>query len=118
MAGVAESTKVLDGMDQRMAAIEAAMPMLVEVQQHLARLPETIGGLDRGVLSMDANLQGLLLSLEELSANLNRLEGSVGPLGRLAGRVPGSRRAARKAAAAAEADGAEADGAAPPNPDD
>jgi hypothetical protein len=119
MAGVAESTKVLDGMDQRMAAIEAAMPMLVEVQQHLARLPETIGGLDRGVLSMDANLQGLLLSLEELSVNLNRLEGSVGPLGRLAGRVPGSRRAARKAQAVeAKANGAEADEATPSNPDD
>jgi hypothetical protein len=117
MAGVAESTRVLDGMDQRMAAIEAAMPVLVEVQQHLAQLPDTIGGLDKGVVAMDANLQGLLISLDELSVSLTRLEGSMGPLSRLAGRVPGGRRAARKAQALAEADGAEGDGAAPPAPD-
>ena len=42
---VAEATAVLPGMDQRMATIEGAMPTRVEVQEHLADLPETIRGM-------------------------------------------------------------------------
>ena len=30
------------------AAVEAAMPVLVEVQSHLAALPETMGRLEKG----------------------------------------------------------------------
>ena len=111
MAGVARSTDVLEGMDARMAAIEAAMPVLVEVQRHLQNLPDTIGGLDTGVGRMDANLEKLLVALEDLSADLTRLEGSVGPLGRLATRMPGGRRAARKAAKAEAAQNGSTDGA-------
>ncbi|MEA2308465.1 MAG: hypothetical protein QOI65_751, partial [Thermoleophilaceae bacterium] len=35
MASVREATAVLGPMDARMATIEGAMPVLVEVQQHL-----------------------------------------------------------------------------------
>ena len=68
---VAADTAALKPMDQRMAAIEAAMPVLVEVQQHLAKLPETIEG---------------------LMASVDVLQGAVEPLGRLAGRVPGQKK--------------------------
>jgi hypothetical protein len=68
---VAGDTKALGPMDERMAAIEAAMPVLVEVQKHLARLPEAI--------------EGLMVTDETL-------QGAVEPLGRLAGRVPGQKK--------------------------
>jgi DNA repair ATPase RecN len=61
--------------DERMATIEGAMPVLVEVQQHLAQLPEAI---DR--------LCDLMEGLQE----------SLEPIGRVAGRLPGQRRAAKQ----------------------
>ncbi len=68
---VAADTGVLRKMDERMVTIEAAMPVLVEVQQHLERLPETI---------------------EQLMASVETLQSAVEPLGRLAGRVPGQKK--------------------------
>ena len=65
--------------EERMAQIEAAMPVLVEVQRHLATLPET---------------------MERLEAQLEQLQGSLEPIGHAARRLPGGRRAQRKAAAA------------------
>ena len=58
---VSGDTAVLREMDERMAAIEAAMPVLVEVQGHLAQLPETMGRLAKlpriaGVKDATANL--------------------------------------------------------------
>ena len=80
---VSELAGVLPPMDERMANIEAAMPVLVEVQQHLAKLPETIDGLNAGI----AELVGLMERLEE---SLGQLHASLEPLGRLADRIPGS----------------------------
>jgi hypothetical protein len=78
---VAADTKALGDMnvqiariDERMATIEAAMPVLVEVQQHLAQLPEAI---------------------DRLCALMEGLEESLQPIGRVAERIPGQRRAAR-----------------------
>jgi len=39
MADVSAAVAVLGAMDTRMTAIEEAMPVLVEVQRRLARLP-------------------------------------------------------------------------------
>lgn len=64
--------------EERMAQIEAAMPVLVEVQRHLATLPET---------------------MERLEAQLQELQGSLEPIGHAARRLPGRRRAERRAAA-------------------
>ena len=75
---VAEMAGVLPRMDQRMATIEEAMPVLVEVQQHLARPPETIEGLNAGIA--------------ELVTLMEQLQQSLEPLGRLADRVPGGSR--------------------------
>ena len=83
MANVAVATKEIGKIDARMANIEAAMPVLVEVQTHLTNLPETMDRLDR--------------RLAELSTQLEALQESLGPIGRLALRMPGGRRAERRA---------------------
>ena len=82
---VAQMTSVLPQMDERMSTIEEAMPVLVDVQQHLARLPETIEGLNAGI----AELVGLM---DGLQASLGHLHESLEPLGRLADRIPGGNR--------------------------
>lgn len=86
MARVAEATERINQIDARMANIEAAMPVLVEVQQHLSTLPETMDRLDRRLAQLADQLEALQLGLE--------------PIGRVARRVPGQRRAAKKAEAA------------------
>ena len=79
---VSERAAVLPPMDERMETIEAAMPVLVEVQQHLAKLPETIDGLN-------ARIAELVVLMERLEESLGQLHGSLEPLGRLADRIPG-----------------------------
>lgn len=83
---VAERTKGIDTMDARMANIEAAMPALIDVQKDLALLPEIIARLDR-------RMDSLSVQLDRLASSLEGLEGSIKPLGRLAGRLPGSKNA-------------------------
>ena len=95
--GVGKGTELLGPMDKRMETIEGAMPVLVEVQQHLAQLPETMEKLDRGVAEMAEVLERLLVSMQELNGTLHHLDGSVGPLGRLAGRLPGGGKREREA---------------------
>jgi len=75
MRAVAEAVAVLGPMDARMAAIEGAMPVLVEVQKSLVRLPDTADHLDA--------------ELTRLTNLLDELHGSLEPLARLAQRFPG-----------------------------
>jgi hypothetical protein len=75
MRRVAETVAVLEPMDARMAVIEGAMPVLVEVQKSLVRLPATAEHLDA--------------ELTELRKLLDQLHASLEPLARLAQRVPG-----------------------------
>jgi len=82
MERVAEATECITKIDARMATIEAAMPVLVEVQQHLATLPETMDRLE--------------VRLEQLGNQLEALQGSLEPIGRVARRVPGQRRAEKR----------------------
>ena len=92
LADMATATDVLPGMDGRMATIEGAMPVLVEVQQHLARLPETMDALDHGIKSLCEQIDRMLISLDRLDGNVTALAGSVEPLGRIADRLPGGSR--------------------------
>jgi prefoldin subunit 5 len=92
MAEVAAATDVLPQMEKRMAAIEAAMPVLVEVQQHLAQVPDTLASLDGRMVELSATLDRLLIELDQLGHNIESLQTSVGPLGRLADRFPGRNR--------------------------
>jgi hypothetical protein len=75
MRRVAEAVAVLGPMDARMTVIENAMPVLVDVQKSLARLPDTAEHLDAG--------------LARLTELLDELHGSLEPLARLAQRFPG-----------------------------
>jgi hypothetical protein len=86
---LADDASVLVPMDKRMAAIEGAMPVLVEVQQHLALVPETLGRLDERMNRLSDGLDQLLVALDELSQSVAKLQASVQPLGRLARRLPG-----------------------------
>ncbi len=99
---VAEGAVVLKPMDERMQTIEGAMPVLVEVQQHLAQLPETmtdltdvLGKLLESMIRLDKNVSALHETLEPLAPAMARLDQDVNslhdvvePLGRIADRVP------------------------------
>ena len=63
---VFEDTTVLPAMKENMGEIEASMPTLVEVQQHLARLPETMDGLNSGLTELVGLMTRLLGSMEQL----------------------------------------------------
>jgi prefoldin subunit 5 len=92
LAQMNDATSVLPGMDERMATIESAMPTLVEVQQHLSQLPETIETLGEGLTELSSLLDRLLTSLDQLDENVSGLSNSIGPIGRLAERLPRSGR--------------------------
>src|SRR3954451_17173330 len=77
MAAVAAATAAIRPVDEKTVTIAEAMPVLVEVQRHLAKLPETIDRLDARISELSVLLQGLQDSLE--------------PLGRIARRLPGQR---------------------------
>jgi hypothetical protein len=81
--------------DERVAAIEQAMPTLVEVQRHLNHLPETIDGLGEGIDRLSTMMRDMLTSLDALATSVEQLRSVVAPVGRLANRVPGQRRRAQ-----------------------
>ncbi|MBV8220563.1 MAG: hypothetical protein JO325_19020 [Solirubrobacterales bacterium] len=68
------------------------MPVLVKVQQHLARLPETIETLDAGIDRLVGLMDRLLVSIETLDGNVGSLRSSLEPIGRIVDRMPGNRR--------------------------
>ena len=100
-------------MEKRIETIAAAMPTLVEVQNNLADLPDTMARLDERLDYMTALLDRMVVAVESLAVSVDELQESLGPVGRLARRVPGGRRreraAAAETAAAAEAEPAEAE---------
>jgi len=91
MGRVAEATSVLSEVDAKLKAISEAMPVLVEVQRHLDQLPETMAGLGAGVDRLSLLIEGMLPSMETLGGNVETLREELGPVSRLASRVPGQR---------------------------
>ena len=91
MAAVSEATAILEPMDGRMANIEKTMPILVEVQRHLAQLPETIEALDERIARLSEVLEKMLETMNHLDTSVVDLQGAVEPVGRLASRLPGQR---------------------------
>jgi hypothetical protein len=61
-------TSTIGKIAARMATIGAAMPVLMEVQGHLARVPDTLG---------------------QLGDNVDTLQVSIDPLSRVVQRLPG-----------------------------
>jgi hypothetical protein len=91
MAAVGDATAILEPMDGRMANIEQTMPILVEVQRHLAQLPETIEALDERIGRLSEVLEKMLETMTHLDTSVVDLQGAVEPVGRLASRLPGQR---------------------------
>ncbi len=99
IAAVADDTSALaplndqmGAMDKRMASIEAAMPVLVEVQQHLAQLPEAIESLESGIDRLCGLMEGLHASVDRLDGDVESLHHSLEPVARVADRLPGGNR--------------------------
>lgn len=91
MERVAEATSILSEVDAKLATISDAMPVLVEVQRHLDRLPETMAGLDAGIGRLTLLIEEMLPSMDALGGNVETLREELGPVSRLASRVPGQR---------------------------
>jgi hypothetical protein len=68
------------------------MPVLVQVRQHLDKLPETMELLDAGLDRLSGLMEELLAVLGALNQSIDTLEGTVKPMGRLASRVPGQKK--------------------------
>src|SRR4051812_34549746 len=98
MAEVARRMEGVTTMDTRMANIEAAMPVLVDVQKDLAQVPVIIAKLDERIGKLSALLEELALSMEGLQK-------SITPLGRIAGRLPGGSKPAKHEREELERDG-------------
>jgi hypothetical protein len=64
--------------------------VLVEVQQHLAKLPDTIETLGTGLNRMADLMDRLLTSMDRLDGSVAHLQTSIEPMGRLADKLPGS----------------------------
>jgi hypothetical protein len=96
LADVVGKLTVLETMDARMAAIEEAMPVLVEVQRHLAQLPETMDRLDESLERLSGSMEKILVAVDGLDQSVETLQGAVEPMGRLASRVPGQRKSERQ----------------------
>ena len=71
-----------------------SMPVLVEVQQHLAALPEVMQTIGTGLEQLTNLMDRLLGSIDALDGNVKALQGSLDPIGRVADRIPGNRRSA------------------------
>ena len=82
----------MGAMDNRMASIEEAMPVLVEVQQHLAQLPEAIETLQSGIDRMCGLIEGLLTSMDRLDGDVGSLQQVIEPVARVADKLPGGNR--------------------------
>ena len=92
MALVAEATSAIGAMDAKIATIEEAMPVLVEVQRHLNQLPDAMGDLDDKISRLSVLMEQMLTALDGLADNVEALRSGMGPLSRLASRVPGQRK--------------------------
>lgn len=96
MGQIAEATSVLVGMNGRIAAIEDAMPAILGIQRDLGQLPDTTSRLDGSIDHLNDLLAQMLTSLEGLAVSVEELRVEVGPVSRLASRVPGRRKSASR----------------------
>jgi methyl-accepting chemotaxis protein len=94
----AQLTRVADALD-RVAADTSALPALRDDLVVLNHLPETLGRLDKGVEGLDAGIDQLselmeriLTAVAGLNQSVETLQGAVGPMGRIASRLPGQKK--------------------------
>ena len=94
----AQLSRVADALD-RVAADTAALPPLRADLVVLNELPQTLGRLDKGIEGLDAGIDQLtdlmeriLTAVAGLNASVETLQGAVGPMGKLASRIPGQKK--------------------------
>src|SRR4029077_18509017 len=94
----AQLSRVPDALD-RVAADTSALPPWVADLVVLNKLPETLGRLDKGIEGLDAGIDQLselmeriLTAVADLSDSVETLQGAVGPMGKLASRIPGQKK--------------------------
>ncbi len=94
----AQLSRVADALD-RVAADTAALPPLRADLVVLNQLPQTLERLDKGVEGLDAGIDQLsdlmeriLTAVAGLNESVETLQGAVGPMGKLASRIPGQKK--------------------------
>jgi methyl-accepting chemotaxis protein len=94
----AQLTRVADALD-RVAADTSSLPALRDDLVVLNHLPETLERLDKGIEGLDAGIDQLsdlmeriLTAVAGLNQSVETLQGAVGPMGRLASRMPGQKK--------------------------
>jgi methyl-accepting chemotaxis protein len=94
----AQLTRVADALD-RVAADTSALPVLRDDLVVLNHLPKTLERLDKGIEGLDAGIDQLselmeriLTAVAGLNQSVETLQGAVGPMGRIASRLPGQKK--------------------------
>jgi methyl-accepting chemotaxis protein len=90
--------RVAEALD-RVAADTSVLPTMREDIKRVGELPEILdrleGGIDRldkGIDQLSELMERILTGIDGLNSSVETLQGAVGPLGRLAGRVPGQKK--------------------------
>jgi methyl-accepting chemotaxis protein len=94
----AQLSRVADALD-RVAADTAALPplradlvVLNQLPQTLERLDKGVEGLDDGIDQLSDLMERILTAVAGLNASVETLQGAVGPMGKLASRIPGQKK--------------------------
>jgi methyl-accepting chemotaxis protein len=90
--------RVAEALD-RVAADTAALPAMRQDIKRVGELPEIldrleagIEGLDKGIDQLSELMERILTGIDGLNSSVETLQGAVGPLASLAGRVPGRKK--------------------------
>jgi methyl-accepting chemotaxis protein len=94
----AQLGRVADALD-RVAGDTSALPALRDDLVVLNHLPETLERLDKGIEGLDGGIEQLsglmeriLTAVAGLNESVETLQGAVGPMGRIASRLPGQKK--------------------------
>jgi methyl-accepting chemotaxis protein len=87
----AQLSRVADALD-RVAADTSSLPALRDDLVVLNELPETLERLDKGIEQLSGLMERILTAVAGLNESVETLQGAVGPMGRLASRMPGQKK--------------------------
>jgi hypothetical protein len=91
-------------MKDRIESISDTMPLLVKALEHIAELPEALARLETRLDGVTEQMERMVESVVAVAATVVELQESMGPVSRLARRLPGERKREREAAAAQQAE--------------
>jgi methyl-accepting chemotaxis protein len=87
----AQLSRVADALD-RVAADTSSLPALRADLVVLNELPETLERLDKGIEQLSGLMERILTAVAGLNDSVETLQGAVGPMGKLASRIPGQKK--------------------------